>query len=107
MDLQPQVDLELRANVAVVASWLWFWRTELGDGIYGVSGRLVRSGAGSAAHFVGYSPGVRLQWQIDRRVALRTEWSMFTAGPFIRDTGPHRDSSFVLVSTIYRFEGTP
>lgn len=51
MDLHPHVEFTLREGWTVGGGSLWFWRTRLDDGVYGVAGQWLRSGAGTTARF--------------------------------------------------------
>ena len=102
-DLHPQFETTIDRRLTLMADWLFLWRTETSDGLYSVSGRLLRASAGTSAHFVGHAPGLKLQWQAHRSVFARFDVSTFTAGPFIRESGPGRRITFVSASTSYRF----
>lgn len=102
-DLHPQVTLNPRDDVVVTASWLFFWRHRVGDGIYGIPGNLLRSGNGRRSMFVGQSPGVEVEWQVTGHLSLTGNASTFTAGPFIEESGPGRTIRFVAAWATYRF----
>ena len=72
-----------------------FWRLEATDGVYNPSVQLLRSGAGSQAHYVATELSLNAAWQVTRSVALTAIYSHSFPGPFIRDTGPSRDIDFV------------
>lgn len=103
MDLHPQVAAHPRDGLVVTASWLFIWRRQLDDGIYGIPGTLLRSGAGTHSRFVGHSPGLEAEWQVTRRLSLTGNASFFTAGPFIQESGPARTIGFVAAWATYRF----
>jgi Alginate export len=102
-DLHPQFETTIDRRLTLMADWLFLWRTETSDGLYSVSGRLLRASAGTSAHFVGHAPGLKLQWQAHRSVFVRFDVSTFTAGPFIHESGPGRRITFVSASTSFRF----
>ncbi|BCS32653.1 alginate export family protein [Luteitalea sp. TBR-22] len=102
-DLHPQVSITLRRTVIVTASWLMFWRRQVDDGIYDLAGNVLRSGEGTRSRFVGHSPGIEAEWQVTRRLSLTGDASLFTAGPFIRESGPGRTTRFVAAWATYRF----
>ncbi len=87
----------------MTAGWLFFWRHQLGDGIYGTPGNLIRSGKDTRQRFVGHSPGVEAEWQISEQISVTGNLSLFTAGPFIRESGPGEDIGFVAGWVTYRF----
>ena len=101
-DLYPQVEIPVSPRMVLTAGWLMFWRNDLDDGLYAFSGRLLRSGRRTASRFVGNSPGLTLGWEPRRRLSILGHMSIFTAGPFIRETGGRR-SAFVRFCATYRF----
>jgi hypothetical protein len=102
-DLHPQFALTLRSGIVVTTSWLMFWRREVDDGIYGIPGNLLRSGAGTRSRFVGHSPGVEVEWPVTERLSLTGDASLFTAGPFIQESGPAHTIGFIAAWATYRF----
>lgn len=103
MDLHPQVTLSFRHDLVMTASWLFFWRQEVGDGVYGIPGNVLRSAEGTRARFVGQSPGVETVWQLTKRLSLTGNASLFTAGSFIQESGPARTIGYLAGWTTYRF----
>lgn len=103
IDLNPHVELHVRRDLVATVGWLMFWRQELRDGIYTVSGRLLRSGLATRARFVGHSPSLTVVWQRYRRLSLSGDLSAFTAGPFIRESGSDQRSLFIRASATYGF----
>ncbi len=103
MDLHPQLELTPRAGLIVTASWQFFWRQQLDDGVHAMPGNLLRSGEGIRARFVGHSPGVKAEWQVSKRLSFTANASHFTAGPFIRESGPAGAIGFVAAWATYRF----
>ena len=102
VDLNPQVTLQAGPVVAS-AGWLVFWRRERADGIYTMGAQLLRSAVGTQSLLVGHSPGVGATWQANPRLTVVAHASVFTAGPFIRETGSTDDSTFFRASVSYRF----
>ena len=88
------------------AIWLFFWRLRIDDGIYTTSGSLLRSATGTRSRFVGHSPGVEALWQVTEQLSVLGNASLFTAGPFIRESGPAETISFVAVWMRFRFGST-
>jgi Alginate export len=103
VDLHPQVTLNVRHDLVMTASWLLFWRNQVDDGIYGIPGNLLRSAEGTRSRSVGHSPGIEAEWQLTERLSLTGNASLFTAGPFIQESGPARDIGFIAGWAIYRF----
>lgn len=103
MDLHPQVDLELPHDWSLGVNALWFWRTRIDDGVYGVATQLVRSGLDTRARFVGFSPGIEVEKQLTPHLTLNGQVSLFTAGAFIQAREPARDIGFVAAIATYKF----
>lgn len=103
MDLHPQLTLSIRDDLVMTTSWLFFWRHRMDDGIYGIPGNLLRSAERTRSRFVGHSPGVEVEWQVTERLSLTGNASLFTAGPFIQESGPGRDIGFIAAWATYRF----
>jgi Alginate export len=94
-NLHPSLTVSPRPRLALTMDVDCFWRLEATDGVYNPSGQLLRSGAGSQAHYVATELSLNAAWQVTRSVALTAIYSHSFPGPFIRDTGPSRDIDFV------------
>ena len=103
VDLHPSLTFAMPAGWSVVATWLFFWRTRADDGLYGPPGTLLRSGAGTHAHFVGQSPGLEMTWQPTVHLSLTTDLSLFSAGSFLQEAPPARTTAYLAAWTTYRF----
>ena len=103
MDLHPLLTLNPRDDLTVTTGWLFFWRHRMDDGIYTTSGTLLRSAEGTRSRFVGHSPGIEARWQVKEYLSLTGNASIFTAGPFIRESGPARTIRFLAGWATYRF----
>ena len=104
IDLHPQVAINARPDLVFRTMWLFFWRQQRDDGIYGIPGNLIRSGAGTHERFVGQSPGLEVEWQATPHLSFTGNLALFTAGPFIHESGPPaRDTTYVAGWATYRF----
>ena len=104
IDLHPQVTIDPRPDLVFSAMWLFFWRQQRDDGIYGIPGNLIRSGEGTHERFVGQSPGLEVEWQATQHLSVTGNLALFTAGPFIRETGPPaEDTTYVAGWVTYCF----
>ena len=63
MDLHPGFSFQPAPAMTLGVDWDWFWRESIGDGLYGTSVNLVRSGRGSAAREIGNQVTLSLTWQ--------------------------------------------
>ena len=103
MDLHPVVDFTPQPQLRVTAKWLFFWRTQRDDGLYGVPGNLLRSGEGTHARFVGHSPGLEIEWQTTPHLSFTADLSTFPAGAFLKEAPPDRMISYFAAWTTYKF----
>jgi len=104
MDVHPQFTIDARSDLAITTTWLFFWRQQIDDGIYGIPGNLIRSGERTQKRFVGQSPGLEVEWQATEHLALTGDLALFTAGPFIRESGPPaEDTTYVAGWITYQF----
>jgi hypothetical protein len=93
----------VRRALTLTANWLFFWRTRLDDGLYGVPGNLLRSGRGTSARFVGYSPGLEVHWHRDRHLSLTANIAVFTAGAFLQEAPPAKTTTYFSAWSTYKF----
>ena len=103
LDLHPLLTLNPRDDLAVTTGWLFFWRHRIDDGLYTTSGTLLRSAEGTRSRFVGHSPGIEARWQVKEHLSVTGNASVFTAGPFIQESGPARTIRFLAGWATYRF----
>ena len=106
IDLHPMLTLDPRHDLTVTTGWLFFWRHRIDDGIYATSGSLLRSAEGTRSRSVGHSPGIEARWQVTNDLSLTGNASVFTAGTYIRESGPARPIRFLAGWLTYRF-GSP
>jgi alginate export protein len=89
--------------VAVSLTAAAYWRQSTADGIYAISGNLVRSGKGSDARFIGNQVELSVAWQATAELNLSASISAFEPGRFIAETGPARAITLVGVMANFRF----
>jgi hypothetical protein len=101
--IRPSIVLYPHKDVEVALSASAYWRQTTGDGIYAMSGNLVRSGAGSNARFIGTQVEVAIAWQATPELNLSVSVGAFDPGAFIRQTGPAEVIKLIGVMANYRF----
>lgn len=101
-DLHPLVEFRPHARLRVESGWVWFFRTSTSDGVYGVGGRLIRSGLPTKARFIGQQASTELSWTVDRHLRLGLGYSVFLTGDFLRQTPPGNTVHFVNFGFTYR-----
>ncbi len=102
-EIHPILELRLSKRVSARADWLFFWRYSVRDGIYDVPGNLLRSGQASRARFVGHSPGLEVVGEIDRYLSVTGQYARFTAGRFIEETPPSRETGYASLYAAFKF----
>jgi alginate export protein len=95
IDLHLSVDLQPLRQVTVSPSWLFFWRQSRNDGLYGVPGNLIRPVRGATARYVGSQPAVMLTVGVGRHLTVGVDWEYFIAGPFLRESGPASNVTYL------------
>lgn len=101
--VRPSISVHPHEDVAVSLTAVAYWRQSTADGIYAISGLLVRSGRQSDARFIGKQIELATSWQMTPELNLTASLSAFDPGPFIRDTGPARTIKMAGFQTTYRF----
>jgi len=84
------------------ADGYFFWRTSVGDGLYGVPGNPVRPALGNARH-IGQQPQLAVVVTPDRHTNVTLLYARFFAGPVLRDAPPARDIDFATIRMSYAF----
>jgi hypothetical protein len=101
--VRPSFTVHPRKDVAVSLTAAAYWRQSTADGIYAISGNLVRSGKGSDARFIGNQVELSVAWQATAELNLSASISAFEPGRFIAETGPARAITLVGVMANFRF----
>lgn len=102
-DLHPELRLSPHQKATVTLDWLFFWRHSTHDGIYSVSGALLRTGQLSRARFVGHQPSLQLEWQADRHITVTLNYAHFLTGNFLKQTPPNKNMDYLGAWVTYRF----
>ena len=101
--VRPSITLHPYKNVQVALSASAYWRQSKGDGVYAISGNLVRSGADSDARFIGTQVELAVAWQATPELNLSASVGAFDPGTFVRQTGPAEVMKLIGVTANYRF----
>ncbi len=95
IDLHPSVDLRPLTGLTVTPSWDFFWRESTKDGVYGVPGNLVRPSRGATARGVGSQPAMMVTVVVGRHITVVADGEYFIAGPFLRQSGPAENITYL------------
>jgi hypothetical protein len=64
------------------------------DGVYAVSGFLIRAADGSHGRYVGDRPGTEIRWHANRHLWCQGDYGIFFAGRFLKQTQPGRNLNY-------------
>jgi Alginate export len=101
-DVTPSLSVS-DAHFALTGGCAVFSRTSLGDGIYGISLNLERTGRMSRALHVGVQPTLQLNWPPSRHLGVVATASFFTVGRFLIETPPGQNVFYTTAFAAYRF----
>jgi hypothetical protein len=85
MDIHPSLKMTIAKRWNMSIDWDFFWRHQLGDGIYFPSGRLNVAGSASDERFIGHQAGIQLGTAINRFVEIDASYFYFFPGEFLKD----------------------
>jgi hypothetical protein len=103
IDLHPSLSLDLGAGVKLDLSWDYFWRESVRDGIYGPAVNLLQPGAAGSSRNVGDQVEVKLDWAVNRNLAISADYAHFFTGKFLKLSGHDRDIDYLSVYGTLRF----
>lgn len=103
LDLHPSIEFTPKRNWTVSAGWLFLWRAQRDDGLYGVPGNLLRSGQGTRAGSVGQSPGTEIVWELTRHFSVTADVAIFSAGSFLNESPPAKTITYLGLWATYKF----
>ena len=103
MDLHPSVTLALTKRLSVTTDVDAFWRESLNDGVYGISGNLLRTGRLSQARYIGTHASTTFEYRADRHTTVVLEYLHFFPGSFLEETPPGRNVNYVTAWVAYKF----
>jgi len=104
ISIHPSLTLHLGESVALNGEWAWFWRQSTTDGVYGLSGMLVRPVGTTGDTYVGSQTQVTFDWQLDSHIHFQVNYLHFFTGGYLENTLPTgKDVDFVATSIQYLF----
>ena len=103
VDVHAGVDFHLTRNVTLFTTHHVYWRQNDDDGIYDLTGAVVRADTGSDAAYVGNEFDAVINWQINRHLSAYLGYAHFFAGDFIAETGPSKDVGFLYTAVTFTF----
>jgi hypothetical protein len=103
INVHPSLTVQPSERVTLTVDAVFFWREQLEDGVYGPSLRLERDPGASRARHVGNQFDFILSWQISPFVTFDMSTAVFTAGRFLRETGPAKTVRYFYSALTYQF----
>ncbi|SFR96664.1 alginate export family protein [Sphingomonas jatrophae] len=103
VNLHPSVDVDLGRGFTAELAGIAYWRASRRDGLYDVPGQLIRAPGDSNARHIGNQIELLVGWQANTILSFSLSASLFTAGQFLRETGPARPIHMVGAETMLRF----
>jgi hypothetical protein len=102
-NVHPSVEWHFASGLHLAVASVFNWRQSTADGIYDVSGNVLRSAGGSDRRYIGTKLETVVEWAVDRRTDLIASASWFFAGDFLEDTGDSETVNFFAFEARYRF----
>ena len=103
IDAHPQVEWHLPHRVKLTADCDVFWRESIHDGLYGISGNLLRPAGASRASYVGTQPAIQVEWQADRHISFLANYTRFFVGTFLKESPPASNINYFVTQAAYKF----
>lgn len=103
INLHPTLSLDLGRGWSLSSAAIFYWRQSLADGVYGVSGNLLRSAGDSRSRYIGTQADVVLGWEASRHLGVEVAYSVFRPGGFITATGHAETVHFIGLEALWRY----
>ena len=103
IDMHPNLDLWFTEKLKFTADWNFFWRQSLGDGIYSLSGRLLRTAGDNLSRYVANTPSATLVWTPTRHISVLTGYVHVFSGPYIQQTSSSLPTDYITSWIDYKF----
>lgn len=103
IDLHAGLEVDVTRNITLNIDQHFFWRQNVHDAIYNLTGGVVRASGASHAAYIGNELDAVFNWQIQRHVSAYLGYAHFFTGPFIQNTGAHADIDFIYTAVTFTF----
>ncbi len=102
-DLHPRINFQWDEHWSMTASALFIWRHRLGDGIYSIANAPLRGASQSRSRYVGTQNELEVKYQVDRHLDIKGIYIYFEAGPYLQETPPGNNITYLGTMLTYRF----
>jgi hypothetical protein len=104
LGMHPNLTLHLGKTVALNGELGWFWRQSTVDGVYGLSGMLLRPVGTTRDTYIGSQAQTTFDWQVDAHTHFQVNYLHFFVGGYLENTVPKgKEVDFVTTSIQYLF----
>ncbi len=101
-DIHPYISLALSKKLSFTTDYDLFYRMSRNDGIYAVNSMLIYSGRNAQSKDIGKQLQNELEYTLNKFLYLRTDFTWFKAGEYLKDVGPGKD--ILMASTTIQFK---
>ena len=101
--LQPEVTVRPTPKLTLGANTAGLWRQSKDDGLYALSGMVLRGANEGQSSYVGWRTGVFARYALTPYVSLMGVANYTKAGDFLKETGTAEDQSYLGTFLTFRF----
>lgn len=101
--IQPEVTVRPSPKLTLGANTAGLWRTSKEDGLYALSGLVIRSATEGDSKYVGWRTGVFARYAVTPLVSVMGVANYTKAGDFLKETGTSKDQSYLGAFLTFRF----
>jgi len=101
-DIHPYISFALTKKLSFTSDYDLFYRMSRNDGIYAVNSMLIYSGRNAQSKDIGKQLQNELEYNLNKFLYLRTDFTWFKAGEYLKEVGPGKD--ILMASTTIQFK---
>ncbi|WP_312143889.1 alginate export family protein [Brevundimonas sp.] len=101
--VQPEVTVRPTPKLTLGANTAGLWRQSKEDGLYALSGLVIRSATEGQSSYVGWRTGVFARYALTPFVSIMGVANYTKAGDFLKETGTSEDQSYLGTFLTFRF----
>lgn len=102
-DIHPYIQFAILPHLTLTEDYDAFWRLNVNDGLYAISGKLLYSGKNTVSSYIGGQLGTNLEYNPTPFLYLRAEFTWFDSGKYLKEVGPGRDILMTGATVTYKF----
>jgi len=95
--------MQLSKSLTLNVDSFSLWRQKTTDGLYSQSGMFLRTGQTSQSRYVGATQDLDIAWRVDRHTTVRFVAAHYEVGPYLRETQPGKDTTYLSIIASYKF----